>query len=68
MTHCGEVLDELALSYGEDEPNQRIRINEENNHITEIDLDNYTDFDYTVNNAGNLKEIIEKILSEVQYE
>ena len=41
---------------------------EENNHITEIDLDNYTDFDYTVKNAGNLKEIIVKILSEVQYE
>ena len=39
--------------------------NEENNHVTEIDLDNYNKFDYIVYNDEKLKEKIEKILEEL---
>ena len=35
------------------------------NHLTETDLDQYTDFDYIVENDENLEEKIIKILSEV---
>ena len=38
---------------------------DEKNHLTEIDLDSYTNFDYVVNNNEKLEETINKILSEV---
>lgn len=38
---------------------------DEKNHLTEIDLDSYTNFDYVVNNNEKLEEIVNKILSEV---
>lgn len=38
---------------------------EEKNHLTEIALDKYTDFDYFVENDANLEDKIIKILSEV---
>ena len=38
---------------------------EEKNHLTEVDLDNYNNFDYKVENNENLEEKIKKILSEV---
>lgn len=44
---------------------------EEQNHLTEIDLDNYNNFDYIINNDGDiskLKEEIIKILKEENYE
>ena len=37
----------------------------EKNHLTEVDLDNYNNFDYKVENNENLEEKIKKILSEV---
>ena len=41
---------------------------EQKNHLTETDLDEYNDFDYIVENGENLEEKITKILSEVEYE
>ena len=40
--------------------------NEQNNHLTEIDLDNYNDFDYIINNKSydDLKNKVESILKE----
>lgn len=38
---------------------------EQKNHLTETDLDQYTDFDYIVENDENLEDKITKILSEV---
>lgn len=38
---------------------------EEKNHLTEVDLDNYNNFDYIIENNENLEEKIKKILSEV---
>lgn len=38
---------------------------EEKNHLTEVDLDNYNNFDYKVENNENLEEKIKEILSEV---
>lgn len=38
---------------------------EEKNHLTEIDLDDYIDFDYIIENNENLEERIKEILSEV---
>ena len=38
---------------------------EEKNHLTEIALDKYSDFDYFVENDANLEDKIIKILSEV---
>lgn len=38
---------------------------DEKNHLTEVDLDNYNNFDYKVENNENLEEKIKKILSEV---
>ena len=38
---------------------------EQKNHLTETDLDNFTDFDYIVNNDDNLELKIIEILSEV---
>lgn len=41
---------------------------DQKNHLTEVDLDNYNNFDYVVNNDERLKENIIEILSEVNYE
>lgn len=41
---------------------------EQKNHLTEVNLDNYTKFDYIINNDEKLEEKIIKILSEVNYE
>lgn len=41
---------------------------EQKNHLTEIDLDDYNDFDYVINNDEKLEEKIIEILSEVNYE
>ncbi|MBQ2946761.1 MAG: hypothetical protein IJE04_02805 [Bacilli bacterium] len=38
---------------------------EQKNHLTEIDLDNYNDFDYIIENDDKLEEKVIKILSEV---
>ena len=38
---------------------------EEKNHLTEVNLDNYSDFDYIIENDENLEEKIKEILSEV---
>ena len=38
---------------------------EQKNHLTETDLDNFNDFDYIVNNDDNLELKIIEILSEV---
>ena len=38
---------------------------EQKNHLTETDLDNFNDFDYIVENDENLEDKITKILSEV---
>ena len=38
---------------------------EQKNHLTEVDLDEYNNFDYVVENNDNLEEEINKILSEV---
>ena len=40
---------------------------EEQNHITEIELDNYQDFDYTIENFNHeeLQEKVEKMLEEL---
>ena len=38
---------------------------EEKNHLTEVNLDNYNDFDYIIENDENLEEKIKEILSEV---
>lgn len=38
---------------------------EQNKHITEIDLDNYNKFDYIIVNDGNLQDKINKILEEL---
>ena len=46
----------------------RVSTEEQKNHLTETDLDEYNDFDYIVENGENLEEKITKILSEVQYE
>ena len=40
----------------------RILSKEEQNHITETELDNYTNFDYIINNDNNIDNEIEKIL------
>ena len=34
---------------------------DQNNHLTEIDLDNYTDFDYVIKNNNNYIELSDKI-------
>lgn len=41
----------------------RVNRNSENkdNHQSEIDLDNYKEFDYTINNIGFIKDLIEKV-------
>lgn len=38
---------------------------EQKNHLTETDLDEFNDFDYVVENDKNLEDKINKILSEV---
>ena len=38
---------------------------EEKNHLTETDLDNFTNFDYIIENNDKLEDKISKILSEV---
>ena len=38
---------------------------EQKNHLTEIALDEYTDFDFTIENDESLEQKINKILSEV---
>ena len=38
---------------------------DQKNHLTEIDLDNYINFDYVIENNQNLEEKIINILSEV---
>ena len=40
---------------------------EQKSHLTETDLDSYTNFDYIINNDEKLEDKIVKILSEVQY-
>ena len=40
----------------------RILTTEEQNHITEIELDNYKDYDYLIENNENIEEQIEEIL------
>lgn len=47
---------------------QKLSVNE-NNHITETDLDDYDNFDYKINNDGSISELEEKvnlIISEVE--
>lgn len=41
----------------------RVNRNSENkdNHQSEIDLDNYKEFDYTIANIGSIKDLIEKV-------
>lgn len=69
------LLDEITI-LKEKYPNsvsiRVVRNNYENNltekqknHLTETDLDQYTDFDYIVENDENLEDKIIKILSEV---
>lgn len=43
---------------------------EEKNHLTEIALDNYFDFDYIINNNGDIKILEEEVLKimEVEHE
>ena len=38
---------------------------EQKNHLTETDLDQYTDFDYIIENDENLEVKVKEILSEV---
>jgi len=38
---------------------------EQKNHLTEVNLDNYNNFDYILNNNGSLEEEVIEILSEV---
>lgn len=40
-----------------------IRGESKDTHISENDLNNYTDFDYTINNIGSLSELIMTVLS-----
>ena len=35
---------------------------EQKEHLTEVDLDNYDDFDYIIENSNNLKEKVEEII------
>ena len=69
------LLDEITIlkeNYPDSTSIRVVRNNYENNltkeqknHLTETDLDNFTDFDYIVNNDDNLELKIIEILSEV---
>ncbi len=69
------LLDEITIlkeNYPDSTSIRVVRNNYENNlteeqknHLTETDLDNFNDFDYIVNNDDNLELKIIEILSEV---
>lgn len=69
------LLDEITIlkeNYPDSTSIRVVRNNYENNlteeqknHLTETDLDNFNDFDYIVNNDNNLELKIIEILSEV---
>ena len=65
------LVDELEALKSKYENSISIRINrnlendlteEQKNHITEIDLDNYKNFDYIIDNDDNLEKKVEEVL------
>lgn len=75
VVNDARLLDEietLKLNYPNSTSIRVIRNNHDNkltieqkNHLTEIDLDEYNNFDYVVENDENLEKKIIKVLSEV---
>lgn len=60
----------IAIKVYKDKLSDKLTDNE-NRHITETDLDDYTDFDYEINNDSNINELKDKvysILKELNYE